>query len=155
MFQSTSGFYDRIDVGYLRPDFDKDGLPPLVAREWVDFELLGGRSGAKVTTRSQKFPPWTKVVFEETATFIEKVIGQHKKYVSEDPDWLFARVFMRRPTCCRQRQFTCLTLVWRPRSSFEVLNFLTPFMNDFAVVDFQSRTRHYRNDERIIAYGQQ
>ena len=88
MFQSTSGFYDLIDVGYLRPDFDKGGLPPLVAREWVDFELLGGRSGAKVTTRSQKFPPWTKVVFQETATFIEKVIGQHKEYVSEDPDWL-------------------------------------------------------------------
>ncbi len=88
LFQSTSGYYDLIHVGYLRASLNKPGFPRLVEKTEVEFKLPGGMSHAKLTTRLQyRYQPWTKEVFKRTATFIESVIRERKDYVEKDPDW--------------------------------------------------------------------
>jgi DNA-binding NarL/FixJ family response regulator len=93
MFQSTSGYYDFIQAGYLRPNFSTFGRCALVRVPTIERELHG-LSGAKVTTtRVQQNQQWKKEVFRKGANFIEEIIGTQTRYVAQDPDWLFRARF--------------------------------------------------------------
>jgi hypothetical protein len=88
LFLSSSGHYDLIDIGYLRATFQQGAVPTITEHDTVVRPLIGGKSGATITSRVQQVPTWITSIFDDAAFLIEQRIQNQRDYMAGDPDWL-------------------------------------------------------------------